>query len=151
MQSPRKAWRERALRSQSSRVVREIERFLAGDMVDAFSARGRWVPAWAWISLLTHAPAEVLQAHAGRGVGPKLRGQLDPAWSGAVALLCRELLLVADQTGNSVEDLQRDVLLDVELGWDERSDGRRSTGPVNLVEEVLRALEHYRRSADRRH
>ena len=147
MWSPLDSSRNYHLSTQGRQLVRECESFLTGQYPSFLQARGLPVPEGAWLSLLVHAPADVLVDQAAGGPARPYCDHLNLQWRGAVALLAQELVIVADRAGCGIEDLQRDVLLQVELGWDRGSFGTAETGPSRIVEEVRHALSRYRRSS----
>jgi hypothetical protein len=142
--------RSRRIRSQSRVLVEECEAFLAGQYPSVLQARGIPVPEWAWLSLLAHAPADVVLDHATSGPRRNYRDRLNLIWSGAVALLTKELVLQAKRTGCSVEELQHAVLLPLELRWDRPWSAPSTIGPSRFVEEVRQALNQFRGSSNLR-
>ncbi len=147
MRSPLERGRDHRLKSQARQLVGECESFLVGELPSVLQHRGLPVPDWAWLSVLAHAPTDVVAGHASGGSRGRFRGHLNAVWLGAVALLAQELIMVADRTGCSVEDLQHDVLLNVELSWERPMPGESVVGPSRFVEEVRRALHRFRGSS----
>ena len=113
----------------------ECEAFLHGRMVQYLAARGRSVPAWAWLNQLAHATEAELRARASYPPGWSDNG----AWLDAVALLARELLDEVAATGSSLADLQWDLLIPTELQL-LAADPLRGPDPSQLVTLVLGAL-----------
>jgi len=147
MWSPLDRSRNRHLSIQGRQLVRECESFLSGQYPSFLQTRGLPVPEWAWLSLLVHAPTDALVDQVAGGPARQYRDHLNVLWRGAVALLAQELVIVAERAGCSVGELQRDVLLRVELGWDRTPSGAPGTGPSRVVEEVRQALSRYRGSS----
>ncbi len=146
MWSPLETGRDHFVKSQARQLVGECESFLAGDLPSALQNRGLPVPEWAWLSMLAHAPTEVVVRYATGGPGGRFRGHLNSVWLGAVALLAREVVIVAGRTGCSVEELQHEVFLDLELNWRRVMSGGPATGPRRFVDEVRKALHRFRNS-----
>jgi len=61
-----------------------------------------------------------------------------------VALLAQELLIMAETTGCSVEELQRSILLGMELQCSRPVVGVTATDPRRMFEEVQRAFARFR-------
>ena len=133
--------RTRRIRSQGRELVEECESFLAGQYPSVLQARGDPVPEWAWLSLLAHAPADVLIDQAMGGPPRQYRDRLNLIWLGAVALLTQELVMQADRTGCSVEEVQHSVLLRLELSWARPWSATSMVGPSRFVEEVRQAID----------
>jgi len=143
MWSPLETPRDRRAKAQAHQLVGECEGFLAGRYPSILQSQGYPVPGWAWLSMLAHAPADALVAQA-EGAGRSCRDHLSVLWLGAVALLCQELVMVADRTGSSLEELQRAVILEVELTWKRPRFEGSVTGPSQFVSDVRRALQRFR-------
>jgi hypothetical protein len=135
------------LKSQGRQLVAECESFLVGELPAVFEDEGLPVPEWAWLSMLAHAPSDGLVRPMDGGTTGRFRGQLNVVWLRAVDLLAQELIMVADRTGCTVEELQHDVLLDVELNWERPRPGTPAMGPSRFVEEVRNALHRFRGSS----
>jgi hypothetical protein len=150
MGSPFERSRNRRIRIQGRELVEECENFLTGQYPSVLQARGVPIPEWAWLSLLAHAPADVLMDHAACGPRRQYRGRLNLVWFWAVSLLIQELVLQANRTGCSVEELQHAVLLRLELRWDRPWSVDSMMGPSRFVEEVRQALNQFRGSSNLR-
>jgi len=137
------------LKSQGRRLVAECESFLVGEFPSVLEDEGLPVPEWAWLSMLAHAPADRLVRPMDGETRGRFRGHLNVVWLRAVALLAQELVMVADRTGCTVEELQHDVLLDVELRWERPLPGTPEMGPSRFVEEVRNAIHRFRGSSRR--
>ncbi|MBF6557537.1 MAG: hypothetical protein IVW52_15520 [Acidimicrobiales bacterium] len=142
--------RSRRIRSQARELVEECESFLTGQYPSVLQARGVPVPEWAWLSLLAHAPAETLMDHAAGGPRRNYLDRLNLIWLGAVALLTQELVVQAERTGCSVEELQHAVLVRLELRWVQTPSTASVVGPSPFVEEVRQALNQFRGSSNLR-
>jgi len=142
--------RTRRIRSQGRELVEECESFLTGQYPCVLQARGVPVPEWAWLSLLAHAPADVLIDHAMGGPPRQHRDRLNLIWSGAVRLLTQELVSQADRTGCSVEEFQHSVLLRLELSWARPWSATSMAGPSQFVEEVRQAIDQFRGNSNLR-
>jgi hypothetical protein len=147
MRSPLERSRGHYVRTQARQLVTECESFLAGEYPSVLQRRGLPIPEWAWLSILAHAPADLLIEHAHGESRGRFRGHVHGVWLGAVALLAQELVTAADRTGCSVEELQHEVMLKVELDWVRPDGGASSIGPSRFVEQVRRALHRFRGSS----
>ncbi len=122
-------------------LVRECEAFLSGRLAEEMELTEQPVPAWAWLNMLAHGNIRQMRAMAGGALVRPIAGL--EAWQRGLGFLAREVLAVLDEHRCSVEDLQRQVLVPLELemttdpGWVESSPGL-------LVMRVVTALAHYR-------
>jgi len=142
-QSTRK-WKDHLEATRAQQLVRECECFLTGRYASVMHSQGLPVPDWAWVSVLTHAPAEQLVTYAARAHKKRTRTRMPLQWQGAVALLAQELLITAEITGCSVEDLQRSILLGMELQYSRPARGVTATDPSRMFKEVQRAFGRFR-------
>jgi hypothetical protein len=147
MRSPLERSKGLHVKAQARQLMRETESFLAGDFPCVLHQRGLPVPEWAWLSMLAHAPSDELVRYADGESKGRFRGRVNAIWLGALALLAQELVMVADQTGRSIEELQHDVILAMELNWERPWTGLSSRGPSQLVEDVRQALDRFRDSS----
>jgi len=147
MRSPWERSRDRRLESQARQLVNECESFLVGRYPSVLRAQGLPVPEWAWLSMLAHAPVDRLVTQNAGVRRRQIGDHLTVLWLGAVALLAQELVMVADRTGCSVEELQHAVILNVELNWRRPLFGASVMGPSRFVEEVRQALSRFRGSS----
>ena len=126
-------------------LVRECESFLDGRYATELARARRTVPGWAWLSALAHSPASRLVAWAGSSdVNLRTGEEEGDEWRAAVSMLSARLLATAAAMDCDVEDLQRSVLVPLELDV-----GRlRSVGgdTAQLLGEVLRGIDAYRNS-----
>jgi len=136
--------RSRRIQSQGRELVEECESFLAGRYPSVLQARGDPVPEWAWLSMLAHAPTDVLIDDAMSGPSRQYRDRMNLLWLGAVALLTQELVMQANRTGCSVEEFQHSVLLRLELSWARPWSATSMVGPSQFVEEVRQAIDQFR-------
>ncbi len=126
----------------SDLLVAECESYLNGRYALDLATRDLPVPQWAWLGMLAHAPATLLNAWA---IEEPLfeRWNTDSGrWCLAVARLARELLETAAAVGEPVEDLQRVVLVQLELDPDAAAS--HATTPAQLVSWVLEDLDTFR-------
>lgn len=125
-------------------VVAECEAVLSGRYAEHLEDRQRRVPGWAWLNLLAHGTAEDLQSANGRG-GPAATQR----WRDARAYLAGEVLGAVAPGGATLGNLQRDVLVPLELRL--ASPERTSVPtPGELVSCLLAALDAYRRAQHHR-
>lgn len=101
------------------------------------------------MSALAHAPADSLMTQGERkhvGLWP------DPVtvlWRGALDLLTQELITTAERNGLSVEEVQRALIVNVELKRPWAESGASVLGPSQFVQDVRQALRRFRGSSDR--
>lgn len=89
-------------------LVEECESFLAGGYVERCEACGEPVPVWAWMNVLAHGTdAELRAAAANRSEGDEGHQ--------ALAFVAGELVDLIDDGCVDLEELQRDVLMPLEL------------------------------------
>ena len=148
MWSPARRWKEclsevRVARG-AAQLVRESESFLAGGYAWELLARQEPIPGWAWLSGLAHAPPAALAAWANDGSAAVVDGPTTRWWA-AVSLLARTLLREAAQEGCPVQDLQRSVLVGLEL--EEVPVTTELLYPEDLVDEFRRSLAYHRNSS----
>ncbi len=104
-----------------SRLAREVEAFLSGSSAELFLARGREVPAWAYVNQVAHADPDLLWQLAASEPAWKA-GATRPScgrfgslsWRGAVAVLAGEILHLAGNDPGSIRRIQLDRLLPLE-------------------------------------
>jgi hypothetical protein len=102
------------------------------------------------MSALAHAPAPSLMTHCERKrVGP-WPDHVTVLWRGALDLLTQELITTAERNGSSVEEVQRALIVDVELKRPWAESGTSVLGPSQFVQDVRRALSRFRGSSYRR-
>jgi hypothetical protein len=93
----------------------EAEQFLNGSLLDVVFAGGDDVPAWIWLSAIAHGD-EPLLAHTRNwlsdhaGIRPELNG-----WGRVLQHLTTRLLETSEAIGCPVSDLQRSLLVPLEL------------------------------------
>lgn len=140
-------WRQHGNRSESHRwpvgedLVRDCEAFLSGCLVDQLIDRHEPVPDWVWLNVLAHGGEEEIAALAGETAAPN--PAWERSWRQALELLAHEIITAECATGSSLLDLQRRVLIPLELELAEQG-GQPPFGPGQLVGRVLCALNEYR-------
>ncbi len=138
-------------------LASESEMFLSGRYAEHLLAHGLPVPDWAWLNSLAHLPAhEVAEiAHrepsiparwCKRGCDKAAADQLLNGQS-AIRYLAGELLQRAGNQGRRIEDIQREILVDLELelAHDAEVVGVLPTGkltPAQLIVKVLSTLDN---------
>jgi len=133
-------WAEMAMVRDAAQLVHETESFLTGRYAVELWARQAPVPGWAWVAALANAPGWLLEAWAADSGSQFLSTDSTARWWLALSVVSQDLLSEAVSEGCDVEELQRTVLLDMELVVD---------GPCTpgvLVGEVRRALKTHRDS-----
>jgi hypothetical protein len=121
-------------------LVRECEDFLAGQSALALRESGTPVPPWAWLNMLAHATRQELVRVAVHGLEDE---NVPEAWERAVAMIAREVLALADERACATGDVQRDVLVPIELEMTHEL-GWATVAPGLLVMHVVAALGAYR-------
>jgi urease gamma subunit len=129
--------------SQSRMLIQECEHFLTGTYAFELLSHGLPVPEWAWLNVLVHAPVEVLVAQAARSHRKRLRLGVTAQWRETVAILADELMTAASHAGCDVEELQRSILLALELERAWPAVGSSLTDPHRLAQEVRQALRGF--------
>jgi len=129
-------------------LIEEVEHFLSGGLAADLLAIGVPVPAWAWLGFLAHTPEDELEvrAEAVFTMGPADAASL--LWQGAVALLVQEIVDTSKQSGCTVGDLQRALMVELEA-----RPGRGALtvdpGTGRFIQEVCSVLVHCRDGGDR--
>jgi hypothetical protein len=127
----------RPRRFKGSTIAAECSAFLSGEAAALLESRGRIRPCWAWLNALAHGPESDLERQA-RSLGrPSTRGR----WETANAFLAGELLATS-RRGSSMEALQSDVLVPLELDLLAGSAPAIRT-PAEYVSSVLDLLESH--------
>jgi hypothetical protein len=110
-------WKRRRCgsRQSDSILVSEAQQFLDGRLLDVAFESGGDVPAWVWLSAIAHGDAPILE-HAQHwladheGVRPELNG-----WGRVLQHLTTRLLETSEAIGCSARELQRSLLVPLEL------------------------------------
>lgn len=113
-------------------LIDECQAFLDGRFAELAAADSGYVPVWAWLNQLAHGTVEELRCAADRLAERT-------GWAQATAFLAGELVDIVDSGRMSLADLQRDILVPLELDVL----NARTTGlwtPGRLVRGVLRIL-----------
>ena len=117
-------------------LARQCEAYLAGRFAH-FVRRGREPPPWAWFAVLAHADEDEVEAIASAGL-PDRRIRRSDSWDQALAFLAQEMLCRATDAHQGLRDLQRSVLVPLELELAAHSTW--PTEPAAFVGVVLSAL-----------
>ena len=111
------SWWSRKWESQGHNlsVAAEAESFLSGRYLETMFDSLDEIPAWAWLSVIAHGDERVLersehwlQEH--RGARPELDG-----WGRVLEHVARQLVTTAAAIGCPVTELQRHLLIPLEL------------------------------------
>ena len=95
------------------KLVGETERFLQGCYADDLAEVGLPVPVWAWTNLLAHGTDRQL-----REIAPLATATVTATpgeWRQARSFLATEILELVDDQGVPLDQLQRTVLIPLEL------------------------------------
>jgi hypothetical protein len=114
----------------------ECEAFLAGEWAEYRLARGRDVPAWAWLNRVAHAPAHVLVL----AIRTPSSGRETDEWTRLRTCVVESLFRQADENGMTVAELQWAALVPIELILF-ANDGPPRPNP-ELLAQILAALTH---------
>ena len=133
-------WRNRDPDAEGAELlVAEVEQFLEGHYLDVLFDSRREVPAWAWLSLLTHGDEETLREletwNARHGAS---RPELE-TWVRVLQLLARRLLAMSETIPYSVVEIQRELLVPLEIAI-----MTSPIGPATMYRVVISMLEHAR-------
>ncbi len=123
----------------TSPLVRECSAFLCGTLAREHAERCEMVRDWEWVNLLAHGSLPQLQAIARDRLLPPPTNPYDERWHGAVAFLAGELLRVVRAGSMSLDGMQHDVLIPLELEM--ANVGSRAASPVRTVRRVLEDLQ----------
>jgi hypothetical protein len=123
-------------------VSEECESFLDGSYLVQLAARNKPVPGWVWMNRLAHAERAEIEALADGtdATMAALPGRVQ--WHGAVSFLATEVLGVVAASQRSLRQVQRDVLVPLELSL-AAENRRRWLGPDYVVSRTLAALHNH--------
>jgi len=115
----RRNGRHRVISSASAKLSAGAEAFLSGDYANHLRRQCEPVPAWAQQNALAHRDLESLrrtrqEASAVKRV-TRSSSREDQAWMGALRFLMAELLEVVGDSAEALAQLQRGVLVPLEL------------------------------------
>ncbi|MEM9608353.1 MAG: hypothetical protein AAGA99_13085 [Actinomycetota bacterium] len=128
-------WRRSRRRDAEAALVAELEAFLAGRYAELNLAQTGRTPTWVWVNLLAHGTGSQLgRVRARRSPADHLR-----VWRHARSYLAAELLGLVDLGEFELRQLQRDVLVPLELQAIRQP--RRWRAPRDMVRDVVHALE----------
>jgi hypothetical protein len=125
-------------------VATECEAFLQGTYVEYLRSTGSIIPGWAWLNVLAHSTEGEIRCLSD-SIAP-----LDDAlaheaqWQSLQCFLAGETLGLASATGRSVAEIQRSILVDVELAL-AREGERRQLTPSYVVGRTMAAIHGHRR------
>ena len=120
---------------QEFEVATDCERFLEGSYLRHLCSTRDQVPHWVWLSTLAHATPDGIVAIATRSSDLEKRPEL-LAWSRALSFLACELIQRSAKSDQTVSELQRSVLVPLELQM-----MGTSIGPSEMTRRVLLALQ----------
>jgi len=120
-------------------LVDECEAFVSGRYLQYLNGDRRSVPEWAWLNVLAHGGEGDIRALA---VGRPPRSSLhDATWRCALVFLAREVLSEVTRRGGTLLDLQRSILVPLELEF--ATADIWSLRPAHVVGAVLTALAEH--------
>lgn len=118
-------------------VVKECEAFLAGRLAEEWIRDHHQVPDWAWLNVIAHGSHAKLAALRHEEMGGLVT--IEEAWRHALVILADAAVGAADASACSLEEIQSEVLVPLELEL-----STRPLKPGKLVDLVIGALNHYR-------
>lgn len=124
---------------ETSQLVRECSAFLTGTLAREHALHCEMVRDWEWVNLLAHGSVGQLQEVARDRLLPPPTNPYDERWHGAVAFLAGELLRAIRNGSLSLDQVQHDVLVPLELEM--ANVGSRAASPVRTVRRVLEDLQ----------
>lgn len=116
-----------------SAIVEDCEAFLAGRYLGGSNA-GATAPSWSWFARVAHGSVESLERLSGPIAASELRPEALPWWR-ATRALATAVLTTAEERGIEVIELQRRVLIPLELAL-----GGTEFGPATMLREAAGAL-----------
>jgi hypothetical protein len=120
-------------------LVAEAERFLSGRYLDDAYEANREVPGWVWLSTLAHGDAETLEAaEHWLAVERPVRSEYD-TWGRVLQLLAREIRSMTETTTCTLSDIQRELLVPLELAII-----ASPVGPATMYRVVMSMIDHVR-------
>jgi hypothetical protein len=119
-------------------VADECEAFLAGRYVELTRAMGWRVPAWAWLNDLAHGSPRVVRRLA---AGRRSRGRRS-RWTAIVDELAATVVPPGADDA-AVADLQRDVLVPLELAVAESGEPATPADLAAVVDRELAGRHHF--------
>ncbi len=122
-------------------VVQYCERLLDGTAVELFSAGRDPIPEWIWVNTLAHATEETLLRIASRSRPVGDPHPEERAWELTFSYLARAILAHSGKVGTPLQEIQRKVLLPIEL-----ASTAHQVGPSTLVRLILAGLTDLSRS-----
>lgn len=137
-----RSWWGRAVGLPDREVADTAQSLLDGTLPERAGGRARRLPPWAWISALVHGDRHGLEQLACR------QGDRDAAasWAQAVGFLAGEVLDLAGGQDERLVDLQRRILVPVELDLLDQAARGWTPGPQHVVSTVLADLDEERRA-----
>ncbi len=143
----RRGTRRRAFERETTKLIEDCQRLLAGRVLESLAPDQVSVPQWAWVNALAHGSETDLRLLASQpAVSPPWRPDL-LRWGRAVSFLADELLSHAETLDLPIGELQHRLMVPIEL--------QALSAPVSssdLVRRVLGALvlvDHETRSEQR--
>jgi hypothetical protein len=109
-------WKHRRHEPRHGEILAsETEQFLNGSILDLAFASGGDIPAWIWLSAIAHGDAPLLARNKNwlsdhQGARPELNG-----WGRVLQHLTTRLLETSEAIGCQTSDLQRSLLVPLEL------------------------------------
>ena len=115
---PQEPKRSERRRTELATSIEDCAAFLTGTLAEYRILHGQTVLPWEWTNLLAHGDMAALR-YISAGCWDEPTPPIDEgpvaAWQAARALLCADLLDLAQVSGHSLSDLQQSVVVPFEL------------------------------------
>jgi hypothetical protein len=132
---------------KDSGLADEVEAFLGGRFVDHLASHGQPVPAWTVLNRLAHADhAELVRLVDGELLEARFGGPKPHAWAVPERFIAANLLVTRGTTPEALRDVQRSVLVPLELQLIDETRHEKMTAE-QVLDAGARALETYRTGA----
>ncbi|MDY7106265.1 MAG: hypothetical protein S0880_34210 [Actinomycetota bacterium] len=133
--------------SERSALLEDCDALLDGRLAERLLTTERPVPSWAWVDLLAHGSERALRRP------PMVAATIeDRRWCRARSYLAGEVMMVVDTGEATLAELQRDVLVPLELELLDLAADREVTTretPVTLSLRVMARIDANRRARRR--
>ena len=127
---------------QCEQLVEESAGFVMGRLPGCLAEDHQPIPTWARINPLAHGDETTLHEIAANRPSDSTLSERE--WRKALSYLASEVELSRAHAGVSLLEVQREVLIPVELSLVKEPCDGVGTGPRDVVRSVVHALEKYR-------
>lgn len=131
--------RQNGAAGPAASLVEETELFLGGGYLEVALAESVDIPAWTWLSTLAHGDDGTLREAEQFGASHGgIRPEYD-TWGRVLQQLARQVRAILDTGRCSLEEIQHDLLMPLEL-----TIMGSAIGPATLYRVVSSMLDHVR-------